>query len=582
MGIKHMSKDLDAILQFIQQPNTDYAYMLTGAWGSGKTYFWKHIVVPRLQEQANSGDLIAYVSLYGLEKAEEIRSAVFTQLHPRLAKAGKYASMLAPMLGGLLGVQSPESEKVSEVLSGFVGRLDNGKQLIICFDDLERTPMPIEIRFGQINQFVEHAGAKVVILCNEREIKENHRPTYEKTKEKIIRITRAFSCDPMTALPAIVAEFAADPAYHDFLTANHDLIADILNQSGLKNLRALKYAMLVLQTAYGGLLRASQTDTAVIRDYLRILFAITLDLQEFEIGAADARSFLTEGNMAIFMAYAKKGDEEKNSLAAFGERYGFSGLETNLPTSVAFVELIETGYLDFEKLRAEIDVRKTAKTSGKQAVDAIIGGWFTLPNDAIRRTVSAALEAVRNGEVKTPQRLHNLANALDWMSREGVAGIMDGTAQSAFGEGISNPSMDWTTIEREMLFLKHSPHPGEQETELGKYVREEILNADLAFRDSKLKEDFNEAFNALGEDPEYFSDFLRNEQGKGIGSHPIASFISPTSLSDALFSATNEARFAISGAFRLRYSERYKVERLAKDLAWLQEFTISSCVIWRG
>ena len=33
------------------EPNTDYAYMLIfGAWGSGKTHFWKHVVVPRLKK----------------------------------------------------------------------------------------------------------------------------------------------------------------------------------------------------------------------------------------------------------------------------------------------------------------------------------------------------------------------------------------------------------------------------------------------------------------------------------------------------------------------------------------------------
>src|SRR4051812_21173704 len=81
-----MSKDLDAIIQFIEQPNTDYAYMLTGKWGSGKTYFWKHIVIPRLSQDAGiSDDLVAYVTLYGMEKPQEIGSAVFGQLHPWLA-----------------------------------------------------------------------------------------------------------------------------------------------------------------------------------------------------------------------------------------------------------------------------------------------------------------------------------------------------------------------------------------------------------------------------------------------------------------------------------------------------------------
>ncbi len=42
-----MSKDLDAVIQFIQQPNTDYAYMLDRCVGIGQNIFlantsWYH------------------------------------------------------------------------------------------------------------------------------------------------------------------------------------------------------------------------------------------------------------------------------------------------------------------------------------------------------------------------------------------------------------------------------------------------------------------------------------------------------------------------------------------------------------
>ena len=33
---------IDAICDYVRKPYTDYAIMLNGKWGSGKTYFWNN------------------------------------------------------------------------------------------------------------------------------------------------------------------------------------------------------------------------------------------------------------------------------------------------------------------------------------------------------------------------------------------------------------------------------------------------------------------------------------------------------------------------------------------------------------
>src|SRR5688500_4815604 len=101
-----MSKDLAAILQYLNQPNTDYAYMLTGPWGCGKTHFWKHVVTPEItcEDPAGEHTRIAYVSLYGIKRPEEIRSAVLAQLHPKLAKAGQLVATVGAFGLRMLGV----------------------------------------------------------------------------------------------------------------------------------------------------------------------------------------------------------------------------------------------------------------------------------------------------------------------------------------------------------------------------------------------------------------------------------------------------------------------------------------------
>ncbi len=245
--------------------------------------------------------------------------------------------------------------------------------------------MPIEIALGQINQFVEHSGAKVVILCNEKEIPEASRTTYEKTKEKVVRITRHYSGDSLEALPAIVAEFASDGRYHEFLKENHDLIVDLLRRSKLQNLRVLKYAMLVLQVAFKELSQVLPDDKAAHSGFLKVLLPVSFDLQERKISTTDAQSFLTQGSSAIFGAHLDKQDGKPKPLAAFGDRYGFGGLKNDVPKSHALAQLIETGYLDPAKLRSEIEEQKAEQTPGQKAVGALFSGWYALSDDSIKR-----------------------------------------------------------------------------------------------------------------------------------------------------------------------------------------------------
>ena len=70
-----MSKIIDEIMDYVKSKNTDYAIMVDGKWGSGKTYFWTKELKPTIEstyyDQYNMYSTI-YVSLYGLTSIEEI------------------------------------------------------------------------------------------------------------------------------------------------------------------------------------------------------------------------------------------------------------------------------------------------------------------------------------------------------------------------------------------------------------------------------------------------------------------------------------------------------------------------------
>lgn len=69
-------EDVDQlVLDYVNAPSTDYAIMLTGTWGAGKTYYWKNalkqsieeIVSPVIINDQNVKYTAVHVSLFGVE-----------------------------------------------------------------------------------------------------------------------------------------------------------------------------------------------------------------------------------------------------------------------------------------------------------------------------------------------------------------------------------------------------------------------------------------------------------------------------------------------------------------------------------
>ena len=86
-------------------------------------------------------------------------------------------------LAGLTSIKDEIFKLIKE------NKLDkNFNEIILCFDDLERSSFPIDLVLGYINRFVEHNKIKTIIICNESEIdKENEK--YKRIKEKLIGFT---------------------------------------------------------------------------------------------------------------------------------------------------------------------------------------------------------------------------------------------------------------------------------------------------------------------------------------------------------------------------------------------------------
>lgn len=182
--------------------------MLSGKWGSGKTFFWKNKIIEELNKDKKIPN--HYISLYGKKSIEEIENEIFLKIFESVdsfesrEKAVKLSKNVVNLLSSFssavnfFGVNLDISKvsdkpfyKLEEILKNnklqkTVEYLNSGA--IICFDDFERKSKDIDLNdlFGFITQLTLNFSCKVVIILNDDAFEESDKTIFSNVKEKSV------------------------------------------------------------------------------------------------------------------------------------------------------------------------------------------------------------------------------------------------------------------------------------------------------------------------------------------------------------------------------------------------------------
>lgn len=285
---------VESILDYIRSDYTDYAIMINGEWGSGKTYFWNNKVKNKIQSLQLNGKnyTTVYMSLYGISNLEEISKKIFIETTQLMDKN------LKKFMSSSNQTTIPEYAKTGLDMANFFGVTQNGDRMdykdffstddkILCFDDLERANVDVIDILGYINNFVEHDHIKTIIICNEKELsnklkssnlemktfiatylldkegdlsKNTDKPMvekiqdkieyvfdkandYERIKEKLIGETFEYAPEFNYIINGLLMRYENNGELIRFLRENTGLIISTFNKSGTRNLRILKHSL---------------------------------------------------------------------------------------------------------------------------------------------------------------------------------------------------------------------------------------------------------------------------------------------------------------------------------------------------
>lgn len=168
------------IIDYLKNDKSNQAILIDGEWGSGKTFFVKEKVIPKIKEKLKDVP-IYYVSLYGVSSSAEIHNLVSSQITEKyigkyigddkasaVVNIGSKISKIKPVLDILKEINGASIDLVH--FNELKNNLEIPTKSIMIFDDLERCNMDVITVLGYINSISEHSDTKVIIVANESEL----------------------------------------------------------------------------------------------------------------------------------------------------------------------------------------------------------------------------------------------------------------------------------------------------------------------------------------------------------------------------------------------------------------------------
>ncbi len=230
---------IKAIMDYVKAEKTDYAYMIDGDWGIGKTYFIKNSLIESLKSINEEKYTIVYLSLNGMKSITDVKKKLFIELHQISGKAINFFNIGNKLLKMFDGTKI--ASDISETALDLCLNAANYKDLIIVMDDLERISVPLTYKeiFGFVFDDLIEKNNKVIFVSNESKIDHND---YSSEKEKVIRKTFKFDPAGINILEDLITN-RYHGNYKDYLLTNTDHLEVFYNELKEKNLRTYSYAL---------------------------------------------------------------------------------------------------------------------------------------------------------------------------------------------------------------------------------------------------------------------------------------------------------------------------------------------------
>ena len=483
-----MEELVDSILDYVRADYTDYAIMINGEWGSGKTYFWNHKIRNKIESLQLNGRKYTtiYMSLYGISNLEDISKKIFIETTQLMDKnMRKYMDSHGQ-------TTIPEYAKTGLDMANFFGVTQNGDKIdyasffatndkVLCFDDLERANVDVIDILGYINNFVEHDHIKTIIICNEKELSTKLKSSnlemktfiatylldkegnllkadkpmvekirekieyvfdkandYERIKEKLIGETFEYAPRFNYIIDGLLMRYEGNQDLMRFLREHTNLITSTFVKSGTRNLRILKHALNDFKKVYENVNKFyPNTNLRVLQTMLIFTIAVSF---EIKAGKITKDKFINinsnEEYKAILVSSRVLMDNRQFYIKEFDNNYYF-----NFKSDYRFFKFIEiyvrTRIFDMRAFKNDmetiINTIDTEKLPGYKRL--LTEEYWKISDDQFPGIIEEVIEDVKKGSLKLIE-IVKLFAYYSYFIRRGLIDYDMKTIKNTFMEGM--------------------------------------------------------------------------------------------------------------------------------------------------
>ena len=445
---------VESILDYVRSDYTDYAIMINGEWGSGKTYFWNNQIKKKIESMKLNGKKYKtiYMSLYGISNLEEISKKIFIETTQLMDKS------LKKYMNTHEHTTIPEYAKTGLDMANFFGVSSNNDRLdyeeffstddkVLCFDDLERANVDVIDILGYINNFVEHDHIKTIIICNEKELSTKMKSEnlemktfiatylldkqgelekkevpmvekikdkmelvfdkaneYERIKEKLIGETFEYAPQFDYIINGILMRYESNRGLIKFLRENTILTMSTFKRSGTRNLRILKQALNDFKKIYEMIDKHyPNTNKRLMQTILIFTIAVAFEIKAGKITKEKFKNIEdNEEYKSLLVSSKVLMDNRQFYIKEFDSNYYY-----NFKTEYRFFKFIEfyvrTRIFDMKLFKRDMEAAE--KTfSGEGEIPAykkiLTEEYWKIPDDKFFNLVYEALEDVKSGNME--------------------------------------------------------------------------------------------------------------------------------------------------------------------------------------
>jgi hypothetical protein len=212
--------------------------IISGEWGSGKSYFWKDYVEGRLSKGISHKDFV-YVSLFGITSIQELEQTIVSQLFKHnnfITSTNNFFSKFKGKVDVLdYGTTTIAASAFTSILNVF--KKSDFMNVVICFDDLERHSKKLSLHdiIGYINNLRENKNCHIVLVLNEDAFNTTSKSKFLKLKEKLISYEYKFSPSIEEILGLVFKDKNNEHLFEAFKT--------FCVEFQIRNLRVLKHIL---------------------------------------------------------------------------------------------------------------------------------------------------------------------------------------------------------------------------------------------------------------------------------------------------------------------------------------------------